>query len=191
MNTFVDVVFIPYFSREVNKWSLKIPNNIDIVHSVQEARLFTAALADYVVMPDESRAGQEELIPQLPSAPPYFDTPLDTGVIFYVTPQQFALFRQELAEIEQQAFGLYDSVRVSKLVHFECIKFINKIVMTSERFLPESLSVLGQHKQLLKPFPDPYTQSVNGTPIYRKDMRQNGNGRGKESKQLVPALVVE
>lgn len=191
LNTFVDVMFIPHFSRERENWSLKIPNNIDIVHSVQEARLFTAALADYIVMPDESCAGQEELIPQLPSPQPYFDTPLDTGVIFYVTPQEFSLFSQELAEIEQQAFALYDNLRVSKLGHFECIKFINKIVMTSEHFLPESLTMLGRHKQMLNPFPAPYAHVVNGTPIYSKQMLRNGNGRGEESKQLVLALGIE
>ena len=190
LNTFVDVMFIPYFLREVKGWSIKIPNNIDIVHSKQKARLFTAALADYIVMPDPSRAGQEELIPQLPSPRPYFDTPLDTGVIFYVTPQQFALFSQELAQIEQQASGLYDSVRVSKLAHFECIKFINKIVMTSEHFSQESLRMLGRHKQRLSQLTTPHTHSLNGTPLYPKQMLHNENGQSEESKQLVLALGI-
>lgn len=189
LNTFVDVMFIPYFSREGKDWPLKIPNNVDIVHSMQEARLFTAALADYIVMPDLSRAGQEELIPQLPSARPYFDTPLDTGVIFYVTPQQFSLFSQELAQIEEQAFGLYDSVRVSKLAHFECIKFINEIIIPSEYFSPENLRMLGGHKQILNSFPDSYVHAVNGEQIHWKNILQNG--QNKEGKKLVPALAIE
>lgn len=174
LNSFVHIMFIPYFSREVKDWSLRIPDDVDEVHSRQEARLFTAALAEYTVMPDELRAGQEQLIALPPPLPPCPDVAPRQGVIFYVTRQQFALFSEELAEIEQFAFALHATVRVSKIAHFECIKFIQKIVMNSAHFSEKSLIMLGRHKQMLNGL---RTHHLNGTQIYAKDMLRNRNGQ--------------
>ncbi len=173
LNRVVNLMFIPYFSREVKDWSLRIPDNIDEVHSVQEARIYTAALAEYTVMPDEFRAGEEELIALPPPLPPCPDMGRREGVIFYVTPQQFMRFSQELVEIEQLAFPLYATVRASKISHFECIKFIKDIVITSKHFSENSLRMLGRHKSILNGRPTPHTQIVNGDLIESKEMPQH------------------
>ena len=191
LNTFVHIMFIPYFLQEVKDWSLRIPDDIDEVHSKQEARLFTAALSDYIVMPDEFRAGQEQLIPLPSPLPPYPDTGPREGVIFYVTPQQFARFSRELAEIEQLAFGIYATVRVSKILHLECIKFINENVMRSEHFSQKSLTMLGRHKQMLNGLLTDHFSSVSRTPIYAREMSPSNGNRQRESKQSDLARLVE
>lgn len=167
LNTFVDVMFIPYFSRDVEDWSLRIPLNIDKVYSWQEARLFTAALSDVTVTPDEYKAGNEELI-ALPSPhSPSMKIGQEMGLIFYVTNAQFALFSQELAEIEKQAFSLYDSVPVSSIADFESIRFILNRIMICKHFPEESLKILGRHKKMTTSFSTNGYQ-VNGGQIHGK-----------------------
>ena len=178
LNTFVDVMFVPSFCREVKGWSLHLPFNVNEVHSAQEARLFTAALSDLIVTPDDYRAGEEELIPPPPSPPPYTHIAPEMGVIFYVTPQQFALFSQELAEIEQETFSLYPTVPVSKIAHFACIKFITEKIMTSPYFSEENLRILGRQKERPNRGHTNHTHNVNRSPVY-----QNRKGRDRKDKE--------
>ncbi|MGB0384333.1 MAG: hypothetical protein ACPGWR_05860 [Ardenticatenaceae bacterium] len=146
LNYLVTITFIPEFTRTGKTWFLDIPDNVDIVHSSQEARLFTAALSDIMVTPDDSRAGQEELIPIPHPPPPIPDFGPQMGVIFYVTAEQFTRFSQELAVIEEQTFSVYGSFAVSKLEHFECVQFILNKVITSEHFSEAHLTMLGRKR---------------------------------------------
>lgn len=131
----VHLPFVPAFSRTPENWPASLPNNIDIVNSQYEARLFTAALADIAVTPDEELAGQAQLFP-LPPPPPKFASLWklsDTGVLFFVTPEQYQLFSEELLEIEKDTFFANDYVRLRSVSHFECIKFILEVIVPFER----------------------------------------------------------
>ena len=120
LNFFTDVMFIPSFPRTLDSWPPTLPKNVDDVHSVYEARLFTVALSENTVTPNAFLAGQQELIPLSPS----LNGEPRMGRIFYVTPEQFALFSQELAQIMQQTLSVHDYVSLLKVNHFACIQFI-------------------------------------------------------------------
>ena len=68
ISNFQPITFVPSFPRTAENWPPLLPDNVDLVESEHQARLFTAGLADYTVTPDVELAGQEELIP-LPSIP--------------------------------------------------------------------------------------------------------------------------
>ncbi len=108
-----------------------LPDDVDIVDSCHQARLFTAALAEYAITPDEVLAGQMETfcisLPKAESEMAIFRKAHNievTGRLFYVTPEQFARFSQELEEIEQHTFWPSQYIGLSKVKEFECMKFI-------------------------------------------------------------------
>ena len=124
----VDATFIPTLPRTPDKWPPVLPPNVnvDVVESEEQARLFTTFFSEYIVTPNAQLAGQKEFVPQFVPANKYYsgcDFPF--GVVFYVTPEQFALFSSELLDIElnYQTSGSR-CARLSEIKRFECIKFI-------------------------------------------------------------------
>lgn len=147
INDFVDVIFIPSFSRDKENWSLTIPDYVEHVRSLDEARQFTAALSEYTVTPDDSRAGQEALIalaPPLRVAPEQSEMKSEakTGVIFYVTSQEFIRFTQELTLIEEYTWSVYEHLPFSEVKNFECIQFILNDIVTSPHFAEEHSKIV-------------------------------------------------
>jgi len=188
-NFLVHIMFIPSFSRRGQRWSLDIPDDIDEVHSVQEARLFTAALSEITVTPDNSRAGEEQLIALAPPLSPVADMAAKQGVIFYVTPEQFALFTQELAELAEQTFSVYGFFSVGKLEHLESIKFITNQIITSNYFSDKNLTIIGRQREINNGFRASYAHQVNGRPIHQNRSSEEVKGvlRGEQKGlSLVP-----
>ena len=151
LNDFVNIIFIPSFGRNRRNWSLNIADDIEDVRSLAEARQFTAALSDYTVTPDDSRAGQQELIPippppQIP-APGYRDDMANesrTGVIFYVTQKEFTRFSQELALMEEHTSSVYDYLPFSEVKDFECMQFILNDMVASPHFAQKDLKTVNR-----------------------------------------------
>lgn len=133
ISNFQPITFIPHFLKNKNNWPPLLPENVDLVESHDQARLFTAALADYAVTSDAELAGEEELIP----LPAMSGRDQQMARIFYVTPEQFADFTQELALIEKQTFWVNEYVMLSQVQHFNCIQFIlSKIIQPRFRRRP-------------------------------------------------------
>ena len=61
-----DIMFIPTFTRKADQWPPTLLKDLEDVRSEHEARLLTAALADIVVTPDASLAGQVDFFPMPP-----------------------------------------------------------------------------------------------------------------------------
>ena len=144
LNDFVNIIFIPSFPRNRSNWSLNIADDIEHVRSLSEARQFTAALSDYTVTPDDNRAGQQELIPIPPPPDSDISAPglrpddmaseSQMGVMFYVTPQEFIRFSQELALMEEHTFLLNEYLPFSEAKEFECMQLILNHILTSPHF---------------------------------------------------------
>jgi hypothetical protein len=130
-----DLMFVPAFPRTPDNWPATVPNNVDIVHSEYEARLYTAALANMAVTPDEKLAGQVQFFPFPPPPPGYSPSRSSPtmGVLFFVTPEQYELFSEELLTIEKDTFFTNQYVRLAKVKHFECIKFILEVIVPFQR----------------------------------------------------------
>ncbi|MGB0385134.1 MAG: hypothetical protein ACPGWR_09950 [Ardenticatenaceae bacterium] len=144
LNDFVEVMFIPSFSRDTENWSLNIADDVEDVRSLSEARQFTAALSEYTVTPSDERAGEQELIPLAPPLPPLRREPGDptTGVMFYVTQKEFIRFSQELALIEEHTFLLNEYLPFSEAKEFECIQLILNHIVTSPHFAEKDSKIV-------------------------------------------------
>ncbi len=161
LNDFVNLIFIPSFPRDKENWSLNIPTSLEDVSSLDEARQFTAALSEYTITPSDKRAGQQELIPIPP--PPDISFPglrpdhkteeSKTGVMFYVTPQEFIRFSQELAVIEEHTFMLYEYLPFEEVKEFECIQFITDTIIRSPHFTQKDMKMvkLPWYTRVLRP----------------------------------------
>ena len=124
INDMVNVIFIPSFPHEEENWSLNIPTYVEDVSSLDEARQFTAALSDVTITPSNNRAGQQEVYPKAPPLPPSRWVGPKTGVMLYVTPQEFIRFSQELALMAEHIWSVYDALPFSEVKEFESIQFI-------------------------------------------------------------------
>jgi hypothetical protein len=65
-----------------------------------------------------------------------------TGVMFYVTPQEFIRFSQELALIAEHTFMLYEYLPFEEVKEFECIQFITETIVTSLHFTQKDMKAI-------------------------------------------------
>ena len=128
VGSFGYLMFVPPFGRTADKWPPALPADVDRPSSEEQARIFSAVFTNYTITPDEELAGQtESFCLKIESETTTFLNDDDSelsGRLFYVTPSQFALFSQELLEIEQHTIWANQYIALSKVKEFECIKFI-------------------------------------------------------------------
>jgi hypothetical protein len=144
LNKLVDITFVPEFERMESNWPPALPDNVDEPSSLQEARLWTIGLSKYVVTPSLIRAGQEEVI-SLPDSSNEFnleENSPDNGVIFYVTPQEFDGFSQELSEVSKQTLPVYSYVKFSEVQSLLTFQFLLRTIVNSENFSASDLNIL-------------------------------------------------
>ncbi len=150
LNFLVNVIFVPKFERNVNHWPPSLPENVDNVSSELEARLFTLFFSDYTITPDPLRSGQQEIITLASAAEEVKNTnsASDVKVIFYVSPEEFATFSQELCVLAEQTPGVYDYVKISEIKNLELAKFLLSCVINSSCFLVKDRNILAREYEL-------------------------------------------
>lgn len=94
------------------------------------------------------------------------------GLLFFVTKEQYELFSKELLEIEKHTFSAYEYVRLAKVKHFECIKFILEVIVPFQRRREASN---GHHV------------STNGVTINVE--AKNGKAAATTNRVVTPSLV--
>lgn len=128
----VSVMFIPSFPRTPDRWPLTKLKKLEEITSEDEARLIMAALADYVVTSDRYLARQVDFFP-MPSVKRRV-LKRDMAAMFYVTPEEFARFSQELLYIEKNhTLWANQYVPLSVVKDFECMKFILANILPLEQ----------------------------------------------------------
>ncbi len=129
---FGTIMFVPPFGRTADKWPPTLPADVDRPESAEQARIYSAAFSKYTITPDDELAEQSEsfclsrpteIDPEIAIFVKYNQSPL-TGRLFYVTNEQYARFSQELLEVEQHTLSANKYIGLSKVKHFECMKFI-------------------------------------------------------------------
>ena len=149
LNFLVNIMFVPEFEINPDKWPPVLPENVDEVTTEIEARLFTAALSDYTVTPNSLLAGKQEIIP-LPSVNEDMknsDVDAKMGVVFYVSHHEFDIFSKELSVLANQTPGVQDYVKISQIKEMELAKFILSNIIGSQHFSTGDLKILGRGNQ--------------------------------------------
>lgn len=148
LNFLLTIMFVPEIKDTLSDLSIILPQNVEHVCSEREARLFTIALSEYTVTPNSFLAGQQKLI-YLPSGSENgtinnSEQVSEKGVIFYISPDKFAVFSQELSELAEQTIGVHDYVRISELKNLQTAQFILSDIIKSNNFSPSHLKYLGR-----------------------------------------------
>lgn len=119
------VTFVPRTRKTAANWPPPLPDNTDDIKTAEEARLLTLGLERYSVMPDEERAGAEEVIfhPgfEAPESGGYIDP--SEGVVFFTTADEYEVLADEALERSMRAGGQL-SVPVSEIADTSLARFL-------------------------------------------------------------------
>lgn len=150
LNFLVNIMVVPGFETNVDNWPPRAPENIDNVSSELEARLFTLFFCDYIVTPDQFRAGQQEVISLASAVEDLENSNLASNVrvVFYVTPEEFTIFSKELNTLSEQTSGVHDYVRISEVDNSQFAKFILSSVINSQSFLAKDKEMLASENEI-------------------------------------------
>jgi hypothetical protein len=133
------VSFVPDISSVAPPWdSAMLPDDIDTIDTVVQARLAKALLSSYVVTPNDKLAGTEEQIGWRDPGPE--DEP---AVVFYVTTEEFARDVSELDSLTDIASNLHVRPPIDDLRDREVVAFVERIV-ASPLLKPRHARMLGQ-----------------------------------------------
>lgn len=135
LNATVDVVFVPDVSAVAPPWSgRRVPENIDDVRTLEEARLMTALVSTYVVTPNDARAGTVER----------FEFDGDQGTVRYVGETEFAQFSADLDALSRIVGSVAPDRTVSDLRAHAVIRFVEAEVVAQPWFAPADAAWLGR-----------------------------------------------
>jgi hypothetical protein len=165
LNRTVEITFVPAFRRDRTNWPPMLPpvNSDTIpVHTVEQARLITAALSEYTVTVfcDSNRlrippAQPEQSFRAKPFAlKGFFDdsgyVPQHDGVLFLIRQKQFDQFMCELSELADLTVGRTSGYTASELQEYHVIRFLLEKVVCSPHFRKEDAWALENRALLMK-----------------------------------------
>jgi hypothetical protein len=137
LNFHIAIVFVPEIDRLASGWPPKLPDNIDNINSEMEARIITIATESYSVTPNRILAGKEEVVESSESG-------CQDGVLFYVTPDEFNDFINELNLLSVEIGRVYNSRKISEIQDNKFAQFILNRVIKSGYFRSFDLKILGR-----------------------------------------------
>lgn len=152
LNGMVTVTFVPDMSAYAPPFdAAALPDDLDQVSSVKQARLAAALLASYAVTPHPTRQGTTQ---QLPAIGPTGEPPGPDdigGVVFYVDPSRFAAVESDLVELSTRLGGRHPDATVSTLRTHPAIDLIESTVLTSPAFAEQDRSWLRDAEDQMGP----------------------------------------
>lgn len=134
LNFSVTIYFIPQIDKQY--WPPLLPNNFNEIKSRQEARSGTAALAKYIVTPNDEKSGKEEVISILSD-----DTNL---VVFYVKASEFDIFSEELCMLSDKRPSVHSGWKISEVLHLAVYSYIKNVFLNSQYIDKSDLAMLGK-----------------------------------------------
>jgi hypothetical protein len=114
LNHTTTITFVPRVTLRYDRSLL--PENLDEVATVEQARLEALIFADYAVTPDETLAGTQEQLPPTSWR--------EGGEVFYVSDEQFERFAADLEGFSLELFDLHSDTPISALRGHPAIDFI-------------------------------------------------------------------
>jgi len=135
LNHQVTIDFVPDVSTAAPPWDDHLlPVNLDLVVSVEQARVETVLFARYAVTPNTPLAGQVEQAGVAPTR----------GWVRYVQSAEFDRFALELSRLYDAAFDRFSGPTVSQLLEYEVVRFIAEEIVASRWLDPYHAMMLGR-----------------------------------------------
>jgi hypothetical protein len=149
LNYTVFIEFIPEIDRSLTSWPPKFnAEKIEHEASYLDARLTTLTLASYAVTPNQSLAGQEEVISKVdifPNDPIHHE--FGDLVIFYIALEEFETFSREKDFLQDQGWlpEEYDQYwSIANLKKYAIGQFIAERFVKSNYLRDSHAYILGQ-----------------------------------------------
>lgn len=140
LNVTVSLTFVPDLSGIAPPWDDRLlPQDIDAVTTVAQARMASVLLETYVVTPNVRFAGTEERFRRFGA-----DAEEPSGVVFYVTPEEFDRHRTGLAALNDITSGTFIGVKVGELRGHDVVTFIERRILDSAWLRSEDAIMLGR-----------------------------------------------
>lgn len=130
LNNSVTITFTPELAPDARPFDRgDLPASLDDIDNSASARLESVLFADRAVTPDDGRAGTFELLPI-----PDWNREADAvaGVVFYVTPREFAEVTADLDLLRTTLGSVHSDTPVSALRGHPAIDFIEKLIARPE-----------------------------------------------------------
>ncbi|WP_433333455.1 hypothetical protein [Spirillospora sp. CA-294931] len=140
LNVTVDIMFVPDLSGSAPPWDVRtLPQDIDVITTVPQARMVSALLSTYVVTPNARYAGTEESFGALGDG---VDEP--SGVVFYVTPAEFDRYRADLDALSEVTSPTFTGEKVNDLREYKVVAFIERRILDSAWLRSQDAITLGR-----------------------------------------------
>ena len=132
----IPVMFVPLFERPTTSWGSRLMDDLDAIRTTEDARTASVLLSGYTVTPNDSLAGQTEVV--------YLSDgdQMHRTVIFYTTMEDFEVFSFEMNEVARLSSGTQGWTAVSALLRCRFGRFLLSQVVASPHFLPEDRRLL-------------------------------------------------
>jgi hypothetical protein len=122
LNFVVDITFVPAVTLPYDHALL--PEAPDDITTSEQARLWAILFAGCAVTPDDALAGTKAALPPVT----YGDGQTDSGVVVYVTGEQFERLAADLEAFGLDLFDLHSTTPVSELRGHPVIDFVETLV---------------------------------------------------------------
>ncbi|CAL9416364.1 hypothetical protein SUDANB95_01754 [Actinosynnema sp. ALI-1.44] len=132
LNNVVSLAFVPDSGPPWDDTGL--PHDFDDITTPRQARVVAALSGGYAVAPHPELAGTAE---------PYEPAGAGAGVVFYVTPEEFARYQDDLEALSATLGSVRSTETVSGLRDHEVVRFLDRVV-ASGLLAPEDSRLLGQ-----------------------------------------------
>ncbi|MBW4510236.1 MAG: hypothetical protein KME64_27505 [Scytonematopsis contorta HA4267-MV1] len=140
LNHTLSIMFVPDVGINIDNLPPMLPENVDNIFTEIQARQITIALSKYSITPNPLLAGQEKVFS-------HNDTlSSQTGVIFFITTEEFQAFSSELLTLAQEIPSVYSSKRVSQIKDLKFSQFLLSRVIESKNFDDKDLQLVGRKK---------------------------------------------
>lgn len=136
LNGMVTVTFVP----DVTAWAppfdpAAVPDDLDAVDSVRDARLAAVLLASYVVTPHPTLHGTWQRLPPVGgTGAPGGRVDEDGAVVLWVEPEPYAAAEADLVTLAGRVGGLHPDLTLSALRHHPAVRLVESTVLTSPAF---------------------------------------------------------
>lgn len=134
LNIAVQISFVPGVNLDDPPWPAGQKPPIDELTTPAQARWNQLINGSYSVTPDAARAGTAE----------QFHSPDGVGTVFYVTPERFAVFSEELTSLSDLTGGPGESPVHDDLLDRDVIAFIDGTILESPYLTPAAASIVGR-----------------------------------------------
>ncbi|MFI1916114.1 hypothetical protein [Nocardia sp. NPDC020380] len=142
LNSRIEIRFVPDVSEIAPPWSYSGLRNDDPIATESNAWLWALLTSEYSATPNPERAGSVDVVSLLPYEP--IDGDSNSGVVWFVTPQQWADIEAELIDLLGRTDRYNNFVRLSDVQDMHLGRFLEREFFHSDQLFEHTVKMFRQ-----------------------------------------------